>query len=111
MLPFEKTKMSLLISSAVFALSSPAFAQSDTAQESVALEEIVVTATKRSESASKVPFNISAIGQQELKNRNIVDIKSLIADSVEISAPANSARFADSVSVRGLNVSSVNANN
>lgn len=77
----------------------------------VASEEIVVTATGRSQTASSVPYNIVAQSEQELREENITDIKRLIADSPSINAPLNGARFADSVTVRGLNVSPVNANN
>jgi iron complex outermembrane recepter protein len=74
-------------------------------------ETIVVTATRRNETASKIPFNITAIGQEQLREENITDIKKLIQFSLAINAPENPARFADSVTVRGLNVSPVNANN
>ena len=74
-------------------------------------EEIVVTATGRSQTASSVPYNIVAQSEEELREENITDIKRLIADSPSINAPLNGARFADSVTVRGLNVSPVNANN
>jgi iron complex outermembrane recepter protein len=58
-----------------------------------------------------VPFNISAISEESLRQQNIGDLKSLIQLLPSIHAPGNSARFADSVTVRGLNVSPVNANN
>jgi outer membrane receptor protein involved in Fe transport len=86
-----------------------AFAQDAAADEGD--QEIVVTATGRSEAASKVPYNVSAQSEEELREENITDIKRLIADSPSINAPQNGARFADSVTVRGLNVSPVNANN
>ena len=74
-------------------------------------ETIVVTATGRSQSALTIPYNVTAISEEQLREENITDVKKLIADSVSINAPGNSARFADSVTVRGLNVSSVTANN
>ncbi|AFU98747.1 TonB-dependent receptor [Simiduia agarivorans] len=110
MRPFTKHPLSLLISASVLALSLPALAQDD-AEDKELLEEITVTATKRAASVADIPFNISAIGEKELRKRNITDLKALLQDSVEISAPANSARVADSVTVRGLNVSPVNQNN
>jgi iron complex outermembrane recepter protein len=73
--------------------------------------EIIVTATGREQAASKVPYNVTARSEEELREENITDIKRLIADSPSINAPQNGARFADSVTVRGLNVSPVNANN
>lgn len=74
-------------------------------------ETIIVTATRRNETAIRVPYNITAIGEAQLREQNITDIKKLIDENVAISAPQNSARFNDSVTVRGLNVSPVGANN
>jgi outer membrane receptor protein involved in Fe transport len=74
-------------------------------------QQITVTATRREEAAHRVPFNISALSEDQLRDQNITDAKKLIAASDAINAPGNSARFADSVTVRGLNVSPVAANN
>lgn len=74
-------------------------------------ETIVVTATRRNEAANKIPYNITVQSEAALRAAAITDLKSLILDNVAINAPQNSARFADSVTVRGLNVSPVNANN
>ena len=74
-------------------------------------ETIVITATKRGTPAHKVPINVTALGEEQLRDENITDLKKLIASSPAIDAPGNSARFADSVTVRGLNISSVSANN
>jgi outer membrane receptor protein involved in Fe transport len=79
--------------------------------ESEYTDEIIVTATGRAVGASKVPYNVTALSEAELREENTTDIKKLIADSPGINAPGNGARFADSVTVRGLNVSPVNANN
>ena len=75
------------------------------------ITSVIVTASKRSELASKVPYNVTAISEETLRRENITDAKRLIAESVSISAPGNGARFTDSVTVRGLNVSAVDANN
>ncbi len=75
------------------------------------VSEIIVTASGRSETASSIPFNVTALGEDELREGNITDVKRLIELSPSINAPGNGARFADSVTVRGLNVSPVNANN
>jgi len=74
-------------------------------------ETIVVTATGRSTAANRVPYNVTAIGEEQLREQNITDLKRLVQDSASINAPDNPARFADSVTVRGLNISPVNANN
>jgi iron complex outermembrane recepter protein len=119
-------KTALLISSTLIALSpiaalaqtvTPAGAAKTAAElaaeaaKKADVETIVVTATRRNETAIRVPYNITAIGEAQLREQNITDIKKLIDDNVAISAPQNSARFTDSVTVRGLNVSPVGANN
>jgi iron complex outermembrane recepter protein len=80
-------------------------------QEKAAPQTIVVTGNRRAQTASKVPYNINALSADALRESNITDVKKLISESVGINAPENSARFADSVTVQGLNVAPVNANN
>ncbi len=93
--------------------TSPTAAENEngTQERDVQTEEIVVTATGRSQSAASVPYNVSAQSEEELRENNVDDVKRLIALSPSINAPQNGARFADSVTVRGLNVSAVSANN
>jgi outer membrane receptor protein involved in Fe transport len=74
-------------------------------------ERIVVTGARRAQAASSVPFNISAINGEQLRQDNITDLKALIQELPAVNAPGNSARFADSVTVRGLSIAPVNANN
>lgn len=103
-----------LISGAVIALpviSTPAVAQTPTTATIEQSNEIVVTATGRRLAAEKVPYNVTARSEKDLRENNITDIKKLIELSPSINAPGNGARFADSVTVRGLNVSPVSANN
>ncbi|PWF42266.1 TonB-dependent receptor [Massilia glaciei] len=122
-----KTKQSTIaaaVSAALISLSAPAVWAQQAAPAATpqskdakldakddAITKVYVTASKRSELASKVPYNVTAIGEEELRRENITDAKRLITESVSISAPGNSARFTDSVTVRGLNVSPVSANN
>ncbi|MBL0923821.1 MAG: TonB-dependent receptor [Sphingomonadaceae bacterium] len=112
--PFHATVARSALCLALMAFVAPvaALAQDAPAEEADAnKEDIVVTASGRSIGASKVPYNVTAQSEAELREENITDIKRLIADSPSINAPGNGARFADSVTVRGLNVSPVNANN
>ncbi len=75
------------------------------------LDTVVVSSSKRSELAHRLPYNVTAINEKALREEGITDLKKLIQASPAIEAPPNSARFTDSVTVRGLNVSSVSANN
>jgi len=59
------------IASAIAAAVHPAAAQEQPAQTTGGLQEIVVTATKRTENLQNVPLSIVAIGTQELDNLNI----------------------------------------
>jgi outer membrane receptor protein involved in Fe transport len=57
------------IASAIAAAIHPAFAQEQSS--SGALQEVVVTATKRTESLQDVPLSIVAIGTEQLQNLNV----------------------------------------
>jgi len=46
--------------------------------EQLALEEIVVTATRRSESVLDVPYNISVLSGADLKNAGVLDFSDLM---------------------------------
>lgn len=127
MLPFNKSHLSLVIAATAFPMSVAFAADGESekcegealkgnltaacAEYGERFEEVIVTATKRESSAKDIPINITAVSGEALRQQNITDIKRLIQESVEISAPDSGARFADSVTVRGLNVSSSSANN
>jgi iron complex outermembrane recepter protein len=100
--------LATLLLSAAHAQTAPPAAEPEAKADK---QTIVVTATKRETPAHRVPINVTAIGEQQLRDENITDLKKLIANSPAIDAPGNSARFADSVTVRGLNISSASANN
>jgi iron complex outermembrane recepter protein len=55
------------------------------AQESMQLEEVVVTATKRSESLQDVPISISALGQEDLDNLNITNFQDYVMQMPSVS--------------------------
>jgi outer membrane receptor protein involved in Fe transport len=113
--PTPLSPVALAVSAALLALAPAAWAQSPPASPPAEakpdVQTLVITATKRDVPASRVPINVTAVGEEQLREENITDLKKLIANSPSIDAPANGARFADSVTVRGLNISPVNANN
>ncbi|HZC86339.1 MAG TPA: TonB-dependent receptor plug domain-containing protein, partial [Steroidobacteraceae bacterium] len=59
------------IASAIVSAIHPAFAQEQ--GSSGALQEVVVTATKRVESLQSVPLSIVAIGTEQMQNLNILN--------------------------------------
>jgi len=71
------------------------------AADEVALDEIVVTATKRAESVMDVPLAITAISGAFIREYNLNDIKDLIAFTPGISGNSKDS-FLDFVSVRGI---------
>lgn len=93
------------------ASSATQSSKSDAKKEASTLEQVVVTSSKRAQPAYKVPYNVSVLTEEALRENNITDIKKLIAESEAINAPANSARFADNTTVRGLNTGNANGNN
>ena len=74
------------------------------------IEEIVVTATRRSESISDVPYNISAIGAADIANSGVTDLEGLTRMIPGLVTPDLGARASNTnnaLVVRGLNASSV----
>ncbi|EED35107.1 TonB-dependent receptor domain protein [Luminiphilus syltensis NOR5-1B] len=90
-----RSKIAQAVSLAVLtgAASAPLSAQK--------LEEVVVTATKRSESLMDVPLSITAISGAETRLLNLNDIKDLISFTPGITGNSKDS-FLDTVSVRGI---------
>ncbi|EGY02417.1 TonB-dependent receptor [Nitrospirillum viridazoti Y2] len=97
--------------SLVVASTLPLLAYTAMAQESApeALDEIIVTATKRSESLQRVPMAISAIGGDTLASSGITEARALpqIAPSLFIST-STSESSGTQVRLRGVGTSSQN---
>ncbi|HEY7642823.1 MAG TPA: TonB-dependent receptor [Steroidobacteraceae bacterium] len=66
----RKLKRNSLAVAVVTALSTPAFAQ-EAAQSGGVLEEVLVTAQKRTENLQEVPLSIQAIGTEQLENLHV----------------------------------------
>ena len=75
------------------------------------IEEIIVTATRRDQSVSDIPYNISAIGAADIKDSGVTDLQGLTQMVPGLVSPDLGAR-AGSVNsaliIRGLNASAVN---
>ena len=61
------------LASAVFACTNVAYAQQQAAsgQESFGLEEVIVTAQKRTEDLQKVPISLTVLGTQQLEEQHV----------------------------------------
>lgn len=76
------------------------------------LEEIVVTATRHNQTVSDIPYNISAVGAADIAAAGITDLQGLthmIPGLVSPDLGPRASNINDTLTIRGLNASSVNA--
>jgi len=96
----------LLIGASSLALTIPAAAQPVQTSTGVVLEEIVVTARKRSETLQDVPFSINALGVEQMRERgaeNIEDVARNIAGlTIQNLGPGQSQ-----VAIRGISAGQI----
>ena len=75
---FTKKKIALVISAACMTTSTASFAAEEAkAEEEFKVERIMVTASRRSESLTAVPYNISAVNGEDLEKAGITDFTKL----------------------------------
>ena len=91
----RKNAIALAVSATIMssAIVSPAWSQS--------LEEVIVTATKRSESVQDVPLAITALSGEFINKVNLGDIKDLVSFTPGVSGNSQDS-FIDAISVRGI---------
>lgn len=77
-----------------------------TAQSSTALDEIIVTAQRRSERLQDVPAAISAFGGEQLDNAGVVNTRDLATVTPSLSFTLNS--YAPQAAIRGIGTRGVN---
>jgi len=99
------------ITTAIFASTqtSMALAQDQTmeAVEGLALEEVIVTATRRDQNLQDIPFNISSVSGDYIARANITDANELMREIPGVTVPDGGARAAEtnaSVMIRGINI-------
>jgi iron complex outermembrane receptor protein len=76
------------------------------------IDEIVVTATRRSESVADIPYNISAVSGADIVNSgvtNLTELTHMIPGLVSPDLGPRASNTNGTLTIRGLNVSSVNA--
>ncbi|VAV98095.1 TonB-dependent receptor [hydrothermal vent metagenome] len=96
--------------SSVIALSaamSTAASFTASADEDFVIEDIVVTATKRSERMKDVPISMSALGAEEIDQTGVRDLKS-IAEYIPNLQISESNDFRSTVTIRGVGAQSRN---
>ena len=79
----KKTSIALLISSSIFAAHAQQSQENGDVSE---LEEVVVTATKRSQTLQEVPVSVSVVDGQKLEDANIRDLIDLQSISPSLRA-------------------------
>lgn len=102
-------KLTLLMGGAIAILAhSAALAEEvsnvpDTAEQTGGLQEIVVTAQKRTESLQDLPLAVSAVSAEMIENKGISDISTLTAVAPSIAVTTTPASTANtSVFIRGI---------
>ena len=82
-------------------------ANSEQSGSSPALREVIVTATRHAEDISKVPFNLSVYGSQQLQAANITSVAQLSEEVPNfVVVDAGAGQDADSIPIiRGINAS------
>ncbi len=89
---------------AITVFAPAAFSQEEQAEDSFSLEEIIVTARKRSESLQSTPIAISAFNAQALEDRGAVNINDItnFVPNMQFSAAASGTVGASSIALRGI---------
>jgi iron complex outermembrane recepter protein len=75
------------------------------------LDEVIVTATRRDQSVSDIPYNISAIGAADIQASGVTDLQALTQMVPGLVSPDLGPRASSmnsALTIRGLNASSVN---
>src|SRR5262245_28350229 len=84
-------------------LGMPAHAQdSATKHESVGIDEIIVTATRREERLQDVPISITVFNQQQLNDRNVLSANELAKYTPSLQTNARFGTESASFSIRGF---------
>ena len=104
-----RTRLSVSISAILAASTTQLYSLPAVGAEEI--EEIVVTATRRSESISDVPYNISAISAADIADSGVTDLGGLarmIPGLVTPDLGTRAGNLNNTLTIRGLNISSVN---
>ena len=104
---------------AIIATAGPAIAQEGPPDNRIAatsgssqsggLEEIIVTAQKRSETIKDVPYSVSAIGQEQLEQQHIQSIEDVTRALPGVSFGSGAVQGEDNITIRGIGSQTGNA--
>src|SRR5690242_11254385 len=89
--------------SAILAAAPAAQAQEKT------FDEVIVTATRRSESVQDVPLNIAAVGGDKIEEQGMIDLVDISRNVPGLFVLDQGPRAANAIIVRGLNADPVSS--
>jgi iron complex outermembrane recepter protein len=101
-----------LLSGLVSGVAGPAAAQQAAAPPSAAIEQVVVTAQKRTEKVQDIPISITALDKRTLKNLRLVNTEDLaqFVPNMQIATPSGKGNQ-PLISIRGVGLNDTNTNN
>jgi iron complex outermembrane receptor protein len=93
-----------MASAAMIAASGQAWAQTapQPVNQTVALDEIVVTAQKREQNLQDVPAAVSAVSSEQLEARNVVQVTDVVRVSPSLTVTENTNATGNSINLRGI---------
>lgn len=104
--PPPRTSVGAAVCFALYGLPHAVYAQS--VDSATGLQEVIVTATHRQQTAEEVPYSLSVVSADALLKANVTDIASLTLQVPGLSMYDFGARFAGATApiIRGLNATS-----
>ncbi|MCB1687861.1 MAG: TonB-dependent receptor [Halioglobus sp.] len=98
------------ISALSAAVASTLISGQSTAAQGAMLEEVVVTATRRSESIQDIPINITALSASMIERDRLTDLSDIARVVPGMTVVDQGPRDSNTLTVRGLSVDSIIAN-
>ena len=100
-----KTSVSAAVVLALYGMPQTVRAEQQAQGPSDALEEIIVTASRRQQTLESVPYNLSVVSPEDIARTGVKDLASLAYQVPGLSTYDFGARFADATSliIRGIN--------
>jgi iron complex outermembrane receptor protein len=96
------TRRGALLVPALYLLAAPAQSQEVAAPAERTIDEVVVTAQRRSESIQDVPIAITAVGAETLENQNVKGVEDYFALTPNVSFRSDGSRDRKDLSMRGI---------
>lgn len=83
-------------------MAAPGYTQSSASEESLALDEVVVTARKREENLQDVPIAVTAISAETLQREGVRDVEDIVGRDPSLSFDLGIAPYDTRIVIRGL---------